>query len=98
MALVRPGWATAVPSAFQGGALLHGGDWYESAVLPAFPRLGWNRDMPRSFRRMSRYTGVYGDLGNFYGNTCCPRGRGSPRSLPGAAAPVACGRTRVSYG
>jgi hypothetical protein len=65
MALVRPGWGTAaVPPTFQGGASLHGGeslqggDWYESAVLPAFPRLGWNRDMPCSFRRISRYTGV----------------------------------------
>jgi len=43
MALVRPGWATAVPPAFQGGASPQGGespqggDWYESAVLPAFP-------------------------------------------------------------
>ena len=48
----------------------------------AFPRLGWNRDMPCSFRRMSRYTGVYGDMGNFYGNYVLSQG---PRQSQGLA-------------
>src|ERR1700739_107849 len=98
MALVRPGWATAVPSAFQGGASPQGGDWYGSAVLPAFPRLGWNRDMPRSFRRMSRYTGVYGDMGNFYGNYVLSQGSRQSQGLARGGRPRYGRPGPVSYG
>jgi hypothetical protein len=98
MALVRPGWATAVLPALQGGASPQGGDWYESAVLPAFPRLGWNRDMPGSFRRISRYTGVYGGTGNFYGNYVSSQGSRQSQELARARPPPVRAPGTVSYG
>ena len=43
--------------------------------------------MPRSFRRMSRYTGVYGNTGNFYGNYVSSQGSRQSQELERARPP-----------
>jgi hypothetical protein len=54
--------------------------------------------MPRSFRRISRYTGVYDDIGDFYGNYLSSQGLAAiPGARQGRAAPVRV-RDPVSYG
>ena len=54
--------------------------------------------MPCSFRRMSRYTGVYGDLGNFYGNYVLSQGSRQSQGLTGPGRPHCWRPGPVSYG